>query len=61
MNWESGLVIVSRDDGRGRQVRGVSQLGHALAERAHLDGFLPAAAVEPELAREPDLGLSFRR
>ena len=49
MNWEAGLVIVSRADGRGRQIAGVPELASALVERARLNGFA-AAAVRQELA-----------
>ncbi|MGD0059355.1 MAG: hypothetical protein ABSD58_08050 [Verrucomicrobiia bacterium] len=49
INWEAGLVIVSRADGRGRQVIGVPELGGVLAERARLNGF-EVAAVRRELA-----------
>ena len=50
MNWEAGLVIVSRPDGRGQEVIGVPELARALAERADLKGF-SAASVAQELAR----------
>lgn len=50
MNWEAGLVMASRADGRGRKVVGVSELGTELVKRAGFKG-LTADAVERELAR----------
>jgi len=36
MNWEAGLVLASRADGRGQQIGGLASLGAALATRAKL-------------------------
>ena len=49
MNWEAGLVLASRADGRGHQIAGLSSLGFALATRANL-ATLPATDVSKELA-----------
>jgi hypothetical protein len=49
MNWEAGLVLVSRSDGHGVRVAGLAELGAALAGRANLPT-LPAADVIAELA-----------
>lgn len=44
MNWEAGMVLRSRADGRGQPVDGVSDLGVQLARRADLANF-PADRV----------------
>jgi hypothetical protein len=49
MNWEAGLVINSRADGRGKKITGLPELGHALVERAKLPGF-EAVTAQRELA-----------
>ncbi len=48
-NWESGIVLVSRSNGRGDTIPGIGELGRELAYRAGLQS-LSAAAVEAELA-----------
>lgn len=48
-NWESGLVMVSRGDGKGRKIDGIATLGRELALRAKLNG-LVAYTVEKELS-----------
>lgn len=49
INWEAGLVLLSRADGHGRRVAGLAELGAALAGRANLPTLL-AAEVAAELA-----------
>jgi hypothetical protein len=49
MNWEAGLILTSRADGRGRQVAGLASLGAELATRAKL-ARLSANEVADELA-----------
>jgi hypothetical protein len=48
MNWETGLILVSRSDGKGQKIQGLAELGRALAERAKLKK-LSAADVAAEL------------
>src|SRR5450756_396659 len=36
MNWDAGLTLISRADGRGHSVAGLADLGAALAARAKL-------------------------
>ena len=49
MNWEAGLILASRADGRGQQIAGLASLGAALAARANLLT-LAATDVGAELA-----------
>jgi len=46
LNWESGLVVESRADGKGQRIPGLGELALALAKRA---GF---AEMPPDRARE---------
>jgi hypothetical protein len=48
-NWESGIVLVSRSDGRGKTIPGIDELARELTERADLRGLSPAVVVD-ELA-----------
>jgi len=48
MNWEAGLILTSRADGRGQKVAGLASLGASLAGSAKL-ARLSAADVEKEL------------
>jgi hypothetical protein len=50
LNWEAGLVLASRPDGKGLHVDGLPALGEALANRARLP-VLTAPGVAAELAR----------
>jgi len=49
-NWETGLVLVSRSDGKGQRVEGLADVGSVLAERARLTG-LTARRVKTELSK----------
>ena len=49
MNWDAGLVLTSRADGRGQSIDGLASLGAALVARASLASF-SAADVGKELA-----------
>lgn len=49
MNWDAGLVLTSRADGRGQTVEGLAALGAGLAVRANL-ATLGTADVAAELA-----------
>ncbi|MBE0541986.1 MAG: phospholipase D family protein [Verrucomicrobia bacterium] len=48
-NWETGLILASRADGRGQQIDGLARLGVAVAKRANL-ATLSTAVVAAELA-----------
>jgi hypothetical protein len=50
INWEAGLVLVSRSDGKGQHIEGLPLLGEAMAMRAKLPGLL-ARSVRVELGR----------
>lgn len=50
LNWEAGLVLASRSDGKGQRIDGLAAVGEALALRANLVGF-PAKIVGVELAK----------
>ena len=50
LNWEAGLVLVSRSDGKGQQIPGVEAIGRTLAARAKLAFFAPNIVVA-ELAK----------
>src|SRR5258708_2176777 len=41
LNWEAGLVLVSRADGKGQRIEGLAALGEAMAARAKLPGLPP--------------------
>ena len=49
-NWETGLVLVSRADGKGQEIEGLPHLGEAMAKRAKLPGLLPRS-VRSELGK----------
>jgi hypothetical protein len=49
LNWETGLVLASRSDGKGRRVAGMADVAEALAARANLEMF-PANQLGAELA-----------
>ena len=48
-NWESGIVLLSRSDGRGKTIPGIAELGRELADRANLRGLKPTP-IQTELA-----------
>jgi hypothetical protein len=50
LNWDSGLILVSRSDGKGRHIEGLAVVGEALAVRASLAAF-PAGTIGAELAK----------
>ena len=50
LNWEAGLIVASRSDGKGQHIDGLAAVGEALAARANL-GLLPANTVGAELAK----------
>jgi hypothetical protein len=50
MNWESGLVLVSRSDGKGQHIEGLAAVGEALAKRAKLAALTPRS-VKAELSK----------
>ena len=50
LNWEAGLVLASRSDGKGQHIDGLAHLGQALAVRAKLAEF-SAKSVAMELAK----------
>jgi hypothetical protein len=41
LNWEAGLMLVSRADGKGQRIEGLSHLVKSMAERAKLPGLMP--------------------
>lgn len=49
LNWDAGLVLTSRADGRGQAVSGLAELGGDLATRAKLTALGPAE-IQNELA-----------
>jgi hypothetical protein len=49
LNWETGLTLTSRSDGKGHHIEGLAATGEALARRAKLVNFSPAA-IGAELA-----------
>ena len=58
MNWEAGLVLASRSDGKGQKIDGLAGVGEAFAARAKL-----AAAYTGKRAGrtvEIDVGVSSR-
>jgi hypothetical protein len=50
LNWEAGLVLVSRSDGKGQRIDGLPAVGEALAARAKLAAFT-ARSVKAELSK----------
>jgi hypothetical protein len=50
MNWEAGLVLVSRSDAKGQHIEGLAEVGEALAKRAKLVGLTPMS-VKSELSK----------
>lgn len=50
LNWEAGLILVSRSDGKGQHIDGLAAVGEALAVRANLALF-PANTLGAELAK----------
>jgi hypothetical protein len=49
LNWEAGLVLASRSDGKGQDIEGLAGVVQALAARANLR-MLPSKKVAAELA-----------
>jgi hypothetical protein len=49
INWEAGLILVSRADGRGRQVTGLAEVASHMAGRASLST-LPATEIAAQFA-----------
>jgi hypothetical protein len=49
-NWETGLVLVSRVDGKGQRIEGLAAVAQELASRAKLADF-PPRALGQELAK----------
>jgi len=49
-NWESGLVLISRSDGKGQAIEGLSDTAQALAARAKLP-MLPARRLGAEFSK----------
>jgi len=50
LNWEAGLVLVSRSDGKGQHIEGLAAIGAALATRAKLAGLTPRG-IKSELSK----------
>jgi hypothetical protein len=50
LNWEAGLVIASRPDGKGQKIEGLADVAEAFAARAKLAG-LAAGSVRAELSK----------
>jgi hypothetical protein len=50
LNWETGLVLVSRSDGKGQHIEGLAAVAGELAARAKLAG-LPARTVRAEISK----------
>ncbi|MGB8129691.1 MAG: hypothetical protein WCG81_07845 [Candidatus Angelobacter sp.] len=50
LNWETGLVLVSRPDGKGQVVEGLAAVVQALAARAKLND-LTSRRVRAELSK----------
>jgi hypothetical protein len=50
LNWEAGLTLTSRSDGKGQVVDGLPEVGQQLALRANL-AMLPAKRLRAELSR----------
>lgn len=49
LNWEAGLVVASRSDGKGQKIEGLTGVVEAFAARAKLPGLL-TASVRAELS-----------
>jgi hypothetical protein len=50
LNWEAGLVLTSRSDGKGQKIEGLAATGELLAKRANLAMF-PPGKLGKELAK----------
>lgn len=50
LNWEAGLVLVSRTDGKGQHIEGLAGVGEALGARANLPE-LTARRIKAELSK----------
>jgi hypothetical protein len=50
LNWEAGLVVASRYDGKGQKIEGLTGVVEAFATRAKLTGLTPAS-VRAELSK----------
>jgi hypothetical protein len=50
LNWEAGLVLVSRSDGKGQSIDGLAAAGEVLAFQADIT-MAPAKSVRTELAK----------
>jgi hypothetical protein len=50
LNWEAGLVLVSRKDGKGQKIEGLAEVAASFTERARLARF-PAKTVKSELEK----------
>jgi hypothetical protein len=50
LNWETGLVLVSRSDGKGQSIEGLAEAAQELAALAKLPA-VPSGAVRQELAK----------
>lgn len=50
LNWETGLILVSRSDGKGHPIDGLAAAGETLARRAKL-ATVPADIIGAELAQ----------
>jgi hypothetical protein len=50
LNWDAGLVLTSRSDGKGQHIEGLAATGESLAARANLADF-PARKLARELAK----------
>jgi hypothetical protein len=50
LNWEAGLVLVSRSDGKGQHIEGLASVGEALGVHAKLPR-LSARNIKAELSR----------
>ncbi len=50
LNWEAGLILASRSDGKGQRIDGLAAVSEALAVRAKLAPF-PVNTIGAELAK----------
>jgi hypothetical protein len=50
LNWEAGLVVTSRSDGKGQRIDGLAAFSEELAYRANLPRF-PAKSVRAEFSK----------
>src|SRR5262249_18587470 len=49
-NWEAGLVLISRSDGKGQHIEGLAAVGEELAGRARLAELTPSS-VKADLSK----------